>query len=164
MTKAADVMSPLLLSLTPDMPARAAQVLLFEYGFAAVPVVDAAKVVGIVSARDLLPARVSGSDIDLGSTGCAAGVNGRDGGVIVADVMVTPVVTMPTTATTTELAAAMLASGQGSMPIVDDDGNLVGMVSRIELMHLVGTRPRRGRWPGTAHAACSHRAADLAGL
>lgn len=156
MTKAADVMSPQIVSLTPDMPARAALVLL-EYGFAALPVVDApvtgvdARVVGIVSERDLLAAGVLGSDDDVG---------GSDAGVTVADLITMPTVTMPMTATTTELAAAMLAGGMSTIPIVDNDGHLVGMVGRIDLQRLHAARRRHGQRPATPGTAYLHRVVD----
>jgi CBS domain-containing protein len=118
MTKAVDVMSRPVISVTPDMPARAALVLLLEHGFAALPVVVDERVVGIVSESDLL----------------SAGMRGYDVGATVADVMATPVVTMPMTASTTELAATMLAAGLRSTPIVDDEGCLVGLVGRIDLL------------------------------
>jgi CBS domain-containing protein len=134
-------MSPQLVSLTPDMPARAALVLLLEYGFAALPVVDTrvsgvdARVVGIVSERDLVAAGVCGSDENMG---------GSDVGVTVADLITMPAVTMPLTATTTELAATMLAGGLNSVPIVDNNGRLVGVVGRIDLQRLHGTKRRHG--------------------
>ena len=133
-TKAVDVMSRPVVSVTPDMPARAALVLLLEHGFAALPVVVDERVAGVVSESDLL----------------AAGMNGYDVGATVGDVMAMPAVTMPMTATTTELASTMLAGGLRSLPIVDDEGRLVGMVGRIDLLRelvhdddLVADRVRR---------------------
>jgi CBS domain-containing membrane protein len=157
MTKAADVMSPQIVSLTPDMPVRAALVLLLEYGFTALPVVDAsvtgvdARVVGIVSERDLLAAGVRGSDDDVGGSGA---------GMTVADLITVPTVTMPLTATTTELAATMLAGGMNSVAIVDNDGHLVGIVGRIDLQRPHGTRRRQGHRPATSGAAYLHRVED----
>lgn len=118
MTKAVDVMSRPVVSVTPDMPVRAALVVLIEHGFASLPVVVDERVVGIVSESDLL----------------SAGMRGYDVGATVADVMAVPVVTMPMTASTTELATIMLAAGLRSTPIVDDDGHLVGVVARIDLL------------------------------
>jgi CBS domain-containing protein len=46
MTKAVNVMSRPVVSVTPDMPARAALVLLLEHGFAALPVVVDDRVAG----------------------------------------------------------------------------------------------------------------------
>ena len=111
-------MSRPVVSVTPDMPARAALVLLLEHGFAALPVVVEERVAGVVSQSDLL----------------SAGMNGYDVGAAVGDVMAMPAVTMPMTATTTELATTLLAGGLRSLPIVDDEGRLVGMVGRIDLL------------------------------
>jgi CBS domain-containing protein len=118
MTKAVDVMSRPVVTVTPDMPARSAMVLLLEHGFAALPAVVDDFVAGIVSESDLL----------------SAGMRGYDVGATVADVMAVPAVTMPTTASTTELAGTMLAGGLRSVPIVDEDGHLVGIVGRIDLL------------------------------
>lgn len=116
--KVADVMSRPVVSVTPDLPARAAMVLLLEHGYAALPVVVDDRVMGIVSESDLLAAAISGSDV----------------GATVADVMSTPAVTVPITATTTELATTMLTSGLRSVPVIDGDGHLMGMVGRIDLL------------------------------
>jgi len=118
MMTAADVMSRPVVSVAPDLPARAALVLLLEHGFAALPVVVEDRVMGMVSESDLLDAGMRGSDV----------------GAMVADVMSAPAVTMPTTATTAELATTMLAGGLRSVPVVDGEGILVGMVGRIDLL------------------------------
>jgi hypothetical protein len=75
-------------------------------------------VLGVVSESDLLRAGMLGSDV----------------GASVGDVMTTPAVTLPVSATTTELATTMLAGGLRSVPIVDEDTRLVGMVGRIDLL------------------------------
>lgn len=111
-------MSRPVVSVAPDLPARAALVLLLEHRFAALPVVVEDRVLGMVSESDLLKAGMRGSDV----------------GATVADVMSAPAVTMPAVATTTELATTMLAGGLRSVPVVDDDGHLVGMVGRIDLL------------------------------
>lgn len=116
--RAVDVMSRPVVSIAPDMPARAALVLLLEHGFAALPVVVDDRVVGIVGESDLLDAGMRGSEV----------------GATAADVMSSPAVTMPMSSSMTELAATMLAGGLRSVPIVDDEGFMVGIVGRIDLL------------------------------
>lgn len=111
-------MSRPVVAVTPDLPARAALVLLLEHRFAALPVVADERVLGMVSESDLLRAGMLSSDV----------------GATVGDVMTTPAVTLSTSATTTELATTMLAGGLRSVPIVDGDARLVGMVGRIDLL------------------------------
>ena len=118
MTKAVDVMSRPVVTVTPDMPVRAALVLLLEHGFAALPVVVEKRVVGVVSESDLLRAGMSGADV----------------GATVGDVMSMPPVTVPAGATIADIAATMLAGALRSMPVLDDDAHLVGMVARSDLL------------------------------
>lgn len=134
MTRAMDVMSRPVVSVTPDLPARAALVLLLEHSFATLPVVADGHVVGVVGESDLLRSGMRGSDV----------------GATVADVMATPAVTMRMHATVTELARTMLDRGLRSLPIVDDEDRLVGMTGRIDLLRtlvhdddLIADRVRR---------------------
>lgn len=121
MTKAVDVMSRPVATVTPDMPVRAALVLLLERGFAALPVVVDRRVVGVVSESDLLRAGMSGADV----------------GATVGDVMSMPPVTAPVGATIADIAATMLAGGLRSVPVLDDDAELVGIVARIDLLRML---------------------------
>jgi CBS domain-containing protein len=116
--RAMDVMSRPVVTVPPDLPARAALVLLIEHHFAALPVVADDRVVGVVSESDLLYAGTRGSDL----------------GATVADIMTAPAVTMPTTATVAELTATLLGQGLRSLPIINDEGFLVGIVGRIDVL------------------------------
>ncbi|WBL64132.1 CBS domain-containing protein [Thauera sp. WB-2] len=100
------------------------------------PVLDAAdNLVGIVSERDLLTA------IDL-----------DDGEVIehlrrrVRDVMTTPVAAAAPVTDIRRVAAAMLAGGVDGVPVVGEDGRLLGFVSRSDVLRAVINDPPLSLW------------------
>jgi len=64
------------------------------------------------------------------------------------DVMVSPVITVPATASVRDVAAALLQHGISAVPVVDDHNRLVGIVSEGDLMRRseAGTERRRSWW------------------
>lgn len=76
-------------------------------------------VIGVVTASDMIEKVI------------AAGANPSE--VYVRDVMSTPVVTVPSTATIREAAELMSDYGIGNLPVVDDTGGLVGILTSLEL-------------------------------
>jgi CBS domain-containing protein len=64
------------------------------------------------------------------------------------DLMVSPVVTAQPSASVKEVAELLLAHGISAVPVVDDQGKLVGMVSEGDLLHRseVGGERRRSWW------------------
>ena len=53
------------------------------------------------------------------------------------DVMVSPVITASKTATVREIAKLLLEKRISAVPVVDDAGKLVGIVTESDLMHRV---------------------------
>lgn len=100
------------------------------------PVLDGAgNLVGIVSERDLLTA------IDV------------DGGKVienlrrqVRDVMTTPVVAAAPVTDIRRVAAAMLTGGVDGVPVVGEDGRLLGLVSRSDVLRAVIQDPPLSLW------------------
>ena len=78
------------------------------------------------------------TDRDLRSRVLAAG---RDPGTPVAEVMTTPVVTVPAEATAEEVLLAMLEHGVHHFPVTDAAGGVVGVVSDTDLLGLERTDP-----------------------
>lgn len=116
---AADVMSRPVISVGPRTTVRAANALLVDHGFCALPVVnDDSHLVGIVSGADLL----------------RAGVDRVAAGTTVAQVMRSPVISAPVSDDPAELAEIMLRDRLRCLPIVDDQQVLVGVVSRSDLL------------------------------
>lgn len=64
------------------------------------------------------------------------------------DVMVSPVITVRSSATLREVARLLLEKRISAVPVVDDHGKLVGMVSEGDLLHRaeIGAERRRSHW------------------
>ncbi len=82
-------------------------------------VVNGDFIVGIVTASDMIEKVI------------AAGANPSE--VYVRDIMATPVVTVNSNATIQEAAELMSDYGVAKLPVVDDSGALVGIVTSLEL-------------------------------
>lgn len=106
-----------------------------ERGVSAVPVIDGERqVIGIVSEADLLlkeeqPAPRLGNAL-LHTKGDATKAEGRNA----ADLMTAPVVTVGPEATLAEAARLMHRRRVKRLPVVDEEGRLVGIVSRADLL------------------------------
>ena len=114
-------------------------------GVSAFPVVDAAgRVVGVVSGADLLvkeigPESFAGPGGSLRASG-RRGERAKAAAVTAAELMSKPAVTIAPDASVTEAAKLMYTRRVKRLPVVDDVGRLVGMVSRVDLLS-VFTRP-----------------------
>jgi CBS domain-containing protein len=64
------------------------------------------------------------------------------------DLMVSPVVTVQPSASVKEVAKLLLEQGISAVPVVDDQGKLVGVVSEGDLLHRpeIGSERRRSWW------------------
>jgi len=127
---ARDVMSRNVVSVRPDMPARAAAALLVVHGFTSVPVVTAEGVLrGIVTEADLMRGQplpdLEHADTTPDTTaGEAMTPNPR---------------TMRPIDDLSGIVAVMLDDGLRSVPIVED-GRLVGIISRRDILRCVARR------------------------
>lgn len=102
--------------------------------FRHVPVTDGAKLIGLLSERDLL--RVAGSSVLP---------NKRDQDrfvaklVCVGDVMTRDVVTVPPDAELVDVATLMLERKLGCVPVVSGDGTLLGIITEADFVRLART-------------------------
>ncbi|MEE1788326.1 CBS domain-containing protein [Streptomyces sp. SP17BM10] len=124
--------------VAPETGFREIVALLTDYDITGVPVIDAeGRPLGVVSEADLL--RTLAAQEDTGSLlpGPAESAQaGPAGAVTAADLMTTqPVCTTPGTSV---VAAARLMSRHGlkRLPVLDDDGRVIGMVSRGDLLRV----------------------------
>lgn len=64
------------------------------------------------------------------------------------DVMVSPVITVRSSATLKDVAQLLLKRRISALPVLDEHGKLVGIVSEGDLLHRaeIGTERRRSRW------------------
>ncbi|MFD9669037.1 HPP family protein [Rhodococcus sp. NPDC059968] len=130
---------------------RTAAVLLAEYGFAAVPVVDDHdRLVGMLNSGDVLRAGQACSET-------------------VGEVMTAPAVAAPMYHYLADVTQMLLQQGLRSLPVVDIDGRVVGILSRSDVVRLmlkpdetiaVGAQRRLddytgdGRWRVTVVEGC----------
>jgi CBS domain-containing protein len=138
-----DVMTTDVVTVPPDMPYKAVADLLVQHGVSAVPVVDATgRVLGVVSEADLL-AKLEYADRTprhpLSARRMRYG-SGKAAGDTAGELMTAPAVTVRRTETVTRAARLMDAAGIRRMPVVNYDGQLVGIVARRDLLRLY-TRP-----------------------
>lgn len=123
----ADLMTPKPITVAPEAPVHEAFELMQERRIRHVPVVDAAGALqGIVSQRDLLSHAHAGSH------------PGRDawGDATIADVMNEQVDTVTADCCAAETARHMLRTKRGSLPVVDERGVLVGIVTEADFVRL----------------------------
>lgn len=108
-------------------------------GVSAFPVLDSAgQVVGVVSEADLLfkelgPEPSAGPARSLLATG-RRGERAKAAGVTAGELMSQPAVTIGPDASVAEAAGMMYARRVKRLPVVDDTGRLVGIVSRVDLL------------------------------
>lgn len=115
-TRVEAIMSRTVRTIGPGATLRAAARSMHEHEVSALLVTGAGT--GIVTTTDILEALARGADVET---------------TVVGDVMTTPVETVTTDLQPSEAAAMMTNFGIKHLPVVDRDGEYVGMVSSAEL-------------------------------
>lgn len=130
------IMSRDVVSLQDDDDVAQAWRIFWDHHIHQAPVLNAQKVlVGIVSERDLLTT-----------------INIEDGKVVdsmhlkVRDVMASPVVAAEPTTDIRRIATVMLDHNVDGVPIVNENHELVGFISRTDILHAVVTDPPLSLW------------------
>lgn len=137
--KVRDVMTTTVSTTTPDASLREAATELARLGVSGMPVVGAqGQVVGVISEADILVKE--GDEHHVGSF-LHWLVDPEDPGLVkrfeatrVADAMSTPPVTITPERPVTEVANHMIDRHVNRLPVVDEAGSLVGIVSRADLV------------------------------
>ena len=129
----ADVMTRTVISAGKDMPFKEIARLMAENGVRGLPVLsDDDQVVGVVSEEDLLKA------LDGGHSHLEWLIDGRrgdlSGDVSAGDLMSREVVSVAPEQQVDEAARIMLRNGITRLPVLDDAGHLVGIVTRTDLL------------------------------
>jgi len=125
----ADLMSVGVQTLAPTARARDADRKMRRYGYEGFPVVRAGHVVGLVTRRAIDRALDHGLD-----------------GVRVEQLMVAGEVTVQPTDSIATLQRRMMNSGWGQVPVVDEAGQIIGVVTRTDLIkHLGHSAPSGSR-------------------
>lgn len=135
-----DVMTHKVVSVTEDMPYRQIVQTLAEYAVSAVPVVDVAgRVLGVVSEADLLhKMEFAGLEphLRLLERKQRRTARAKASGDTAGDLMSAPAVTVTADVALTAAAQAMESEHVKRLPVVDEHGGLVGIVSRRDLLRV----------------------------
>jgi CBS domain-containing protein len=139
-----DVMTTEVVTAEPSTPFKEIASRLAQHRISAVPVLDAdRRVLGIVTEADLLLKQEHPDpkvDVPLAWSRRRRQERTKAAAAVAAKLMTTPPVTVPPTATVTEAARRMHTARVKRLPVVDEEGRLVGIVSRADLLK-VFTRP-----------------------
>jgi acetoin utilization protein AcuB len=130
-------MSPDPVTVAPDTDVREARRLLQRYGVRHLPVVRGGRLVGIVSDRDVRLEQAALEALD--DRRLVALVRGeRD----VSEVMTAAVHTISPDGSVTEAARTMLSRRISALPVVDDGGRLLGVITSTDcLLALLDVAP-----------------------
>ena len=133
-----DLMTPQVVSVGPATPFKEIVARLAEHRVSAVPVVDDdGRVLGVVSEADLLLKEEftdPDQDIPLFWTKRRRLERDRAAATTARDLMSVAVVSIAPDATVAEAARRMHTAGVKRLPVLDEGGRLVGIVSRADLL------------------------------
>lgn len=138
-----DVMSTDVVTVHPTTPLTEIVALLLKRGVKAVPVMDGTRIAGIITGGDLLTR--GGMPLSLDAQ-CALPAALRDEHVrcldfrdqTAKDVMTAPVRTLNIKTKVCDAMRLMAKGGVKRLPVVADDGSLMGIVSRADVLRAVG--------------------------
>ncbi|MEU4091604.1 CBS domain-containing protein [Streptomyces sp. NPDC026673] len=140
-----DLMTKAVVSVRPDTPFKEIAMLLAEHDVTAVPVVDDGnRPVGVVSEADLLRKEAGQPDPTglLPARHPRPGERSRNAATTAEGLMSTPPVVARPEWSVVEAARLMERRGVKRLPVVDETGRLVGLVSRADLLRLFLRRDR----------------------
>jgi len=122
-------MTPQIISISPNMGIREAFFTMKENSIRHLPIVDEDnKLVGIISDRELRRPNWVDEAQDI------AHVYYLDNSMLVSDVMITNIHVLHTYDTLNKAVALLLDNHIGAAPVLDKTGNLIGMLSAIDLL------------------------------
>lgn len=161
-----DIMSTTVATVTPATPVAEVAELLIRRQLKALPVVEGERVVGIITGGDLLQRAGMGLRLSLQrrlppealmdqwQQLAAQGKSARD-------IMTTPVVTVSTETRVGEAARLMVDRHLKRLPVVDRQGNLVGIVSRLDVLAAAVAASGPSEEPTALPAGQPRTAADV---
>jgi len=148
-----DVMTSDVVTVCPEDSIHEAARRLTGNRISGMPVVTGSLVVGIVSESDLIAALTPPAEREQGMTLLDFVMWNREPAdqsqepALVDDVMSRVVATIAPTATMWEAAAAMHRRGVKRLPVTDNDGRLIGIVSRADLVRAIAQQQVGSRGP-----------------
>jgi CBS domain-containing protein len=130
-----DVMTGKVVSVTADTPYKQIVKSLQRHRVSAVPVVnDEGHVIGVVSEADLLPKLETPDETMFGRNKHRRRIRAKARGDIASELMSAPAVTIGPEAAIPAAARVMDSERVKRLPVVDDQGRLVGVISRSDLL------------------------------
>ena len=138
-----DVMSEDVATVSPHDPIPKVVELLLKRQVKALPVLDGKRIVGIITGGDLLRRANMPLRLDVQ---CQLPADLRDehihcldsGGLTAKDVMTAPARTLNIKTRVADALELMTARELKRLPVVDDSGNLMGIVSRVDVLRAIG--------------------------
>lgn len=140
-----DAMTHMVVTLRADDPLHAAAARLARSGISGAPVIENGKVVGILSESDVLRFTAAPAPIDSGMSALDRAATllrpkkmQEHRTVYVRDAMTTAVVEVSPETSIWRAATLMERRGIKRLPVVDPEGFLVGIISRADLVRMMG--------------------------
>ena len=121
-----DLMSPQVLNVTPEVPARYALSLMARRAVSCVVVASDGEAVGIFTERDVVRCIAEGVDLEATRIG---------------DVMTPSVITTPMTSAPQETIGLMLKKKIRRLLVVDDHGGMAGILTQTDIGRILDRRP-----------------------
>jgi CBS domain-containing protein len=143
----ADIMTREVVSVRADMRVGQIARVFREHQLSGLPVIDeAGELVGIITeldmvkrhARPQMPAFLPllGAYLPLGTKEYKESLR-RITGVTAEDIMTTPVNTISPEASVEDAATVMVSNRSNPLPVVDDNGRMVGIISRTDILGVI---------------------------
>jgi CBS domain-containing protein len=135
-----DVMSTHVIAVRQDAPYKDMAAMLHEQRVSAFPVLDDHnKVIGVVSESDLLTKEaLEGTVPGMLQSMMSQREHARASAVTAAELMTKPPVTIGPDESVTQAARLMYSRRVKRLPVVSDDGTLIGIVSRADVLSVYG--------------------------
>jgi CBS-domain-containing membrane protein len=142
--RVSEVMTTDVLTARPTMTLKDVARVLAARGISGLPVVDDDRVLGVVSEADILAKERRPPKHQLGWSARQAPARRRKGEARTAgEAMTSPAVTVGPEYRVDRAAGLMLDCGINRLPVVDEDGRLVGIVTRADLVRAFASSDER---------------------
>jgi CBS domain-containing protein len=137
--KLGELMTPDPIAVGPETPLKDVAAVLLEHGISGVPVIgERLEVLGVVSEADIIAKQAGPDPRDRRLIAWLLGGRYVDRQKVAArtaaEAMESPAITVKARATVTEAARLMTENGIKRLPVVDDEGALIGIVTRTDLV------------------------------